>query len=126
MGASDGILANIGAGAFSGKTAAVTIRTSGAIRIPFDKPVLDDEGRVFCYILTEDKYIIGGEINNSGIVYNWFKNEFAEKNTYEILNNFVKDAPPGSNGMVFLPFLYGERAPYWNSNLKGAFLGIRF
>lgn len=135
IGASDGCLANLGSGAIFNNTAAVTIGTSGAIRVAFDKPFVDERARVFCYVLTDDKYIVGGAINNGGIVYRWFRDIFAgeEKSkaeklnvdTYELLNDYVKNTPIGSNGILFLPFLSGERAPYWNSELKGAFLGIK-
>ncbi|KRQ86378.1 Xylulose kinase [Caloramator mitchellensis] len=135
VGASDGCLANLGSGAIFNNTAAVTIGTSGAIRVAFEKPYVDEKARVFSYILTEDKYIVGGAINNGGIVYRWFRDAFAAEeksladklniDSYELLNDYVKSTPPGSNGILFLPFLSGERAPYWNSELKGAFLGIK-
>lgn len=135
IGASDGVLANLGSGAIYNNTAAVTIGTSGAVRVALNQPLIDDKGRVFSYILAEKKYIIGGAINNGGIVYRWFRDNFANEekikaielniDAYDILNSYVKDTLPGSNGLIFLPFLSGERAPYWNSDLKGAFIGIK-
>ena len=134
IGASDGCLANLGSGAVSKGMAAVTIGTSGAVRVCFDKPVTDGMGRVFCYILTEDKYIVGGPINNGGIAYRWFRDTFGgpEKEkaaagglrSYAYLDRYVEQTPPGSHGLIFLPFLMGERAPYWNSKMKGSYVGI--
>lgn len=134
IGASDGCLANLGAGAIKKGTLAVTIGTSGAVRACFDKPVIDVKGRVFCYILTEGKYIVGGPINNGGIAYRWFRDTFCmpekEKaeadglSSYTYIDRYVKQTPAGSHNLLFLPFLMGERAPYWNSNLKSAFVGI--
>ncbi|QNO14224.1 gluconate kinase [Alkalicella caledoniensis] len=134
VGASDGCLANLGSNAIQKGVAAATIGTSGAVRVAFDQPVTDPEGRVFCYVLTEDKYIVGGPINNGGIIYRWFRDNFGElevkramemdSDSYSLLNEYIDNTQPGSNGLVFLPFLAGERAPYWNANLRGAYIGI--
>lgn len=134
IGASDGCLANLGSGAVGRGKAAVTIGTSGAVRVCFDKPVTDATGRVFCYILTEDRYIVGGPINNGGITYRWFRDTFCrpEKEqaaaeglrSYAYLDRYVEQTPAGSHGLVFLPFLMGERAPYWNAKMKGSYVGI--
>lgn len=134
IGASDGCLANLGSKAIETGSAAVTIGTSGAVRVAFDKPVTDSRGRIFCYVLTEEKYIVGGPMNNGGIVYRWFRDNFAGMeakiaedigiDSYGIINKYIENVRPGSEGLIFLPFLTGERAPYWNPNLRGCFLGI--
>ncbi len=134
LGASDGCLANLGSNGIEIGSAVVTIGTSGAIRVISNKPMIDNQGRTFCYILTEDKYVAGGPINNGGIVYRWFRDNFSEKeiekadklnlDPYELINILVEDTNAGSDGLIFLPFLTGERAPYWNANLRGAFVGI--
>lgn len=133
-GGSDGCLANLGSGAVTNGTAAVTIGTSGAVRVCFDKPVTDSQGRVFCYVLSEDKYIVGGPINNGGIVYQWFRNTFGQEEqahaesdglkSYAYLDRYIEETPPGSHDLLFLPFLMGERAPYWNADMRGAFVGV--
>lgn len=133
-GGSDGCLANLGSGAVTKGTAAVTIGTSGAVRVCFDKPVTDEKGRVFCYVLAENKYIVGGPINNGGIVYQWFRNTFCGEETaraeaeglrsYAYLDQYIEQTPPGSHHLLFLPFLMGERAPYWNADMRGAFVGV--
>ena len=134
IGASDGCLANLGSNAIENGVAAATIGTSGAIRVVFDKPVTDEKERVFCYILSDDKYVVGGAINNGGIVYSWFKENFCEKedlyakeckeDVYKLLGKYIEETKAGSNGLIFLPFLAGERAPYWDADLRGAFIGI--
>lgn len=133
-GASDGCLANLGSNAIGDGMAAVTIGTSGAVRVCFNHPVIDPHGRVFCYVLAKDKYIVGGPVNNGGFAYSWFRDSLgkAEKDealskglpSYALLNQYIEATPAGSYGLIFLPFLMGERAPYWNSNMKGAFIGI--
>ena len=134
IGASDGCLANLGSNAIEKGVAAATIGTSGAVRVVFDKPITDPMERVFCYILSEDKYVIGGAINNGGVVYQWFRDVFSEieieqgkllgVDPYILINEKIKETKAGSDGLIFLPFLAGERAPYWNANLRGSFLGI--
>jgi gluconokinase len=126
IGASDGCLANLGSNAIRKGAASATIGTSGAVRVTFDKPVTDEKERVFCYYLSENKYVVGGAINNGGITYRWFLEQFGEgkKDSFEALNQKIGDTKAGSEGLIFLPFLAGERAPYWNSNLRGAYIGI--
>ena len=134
IGASDGVLANIGVGAILPGEAAITIGTSGAVRTVSRKPKTDEKGRTFCYVLTKDHWIIGGPTNNGGILLRWLRDEFggAERevakklgiDSYDILTKYAEGVPAGSEGLLFLPFLSGERAPYWNANARGTFFGI--
>src|SRR5699024_1443875 len=68
IGASDGVLSNIGVNAISEGEFAITIGTSGAIRTVLPEPKVEPKGRTFCYALTEDHWVIGGPVNNGGIV----------------------------------------------------------
>lgn len=134
LGASDGVLANIGVGALKPGSIACTIGTSGAIRTVVDKPTIDPKGRIFCYALTEDKWVIGGPINNGGISFRWVRdNLFPDLNekarekgisAYEELTARASNVKPGSNGLLFLPYLTGERAPFWDADTKGVFFGL--
>ena len=77
IGASDGVLANLGVGAFEPGVVAVTIGTSGAVRSVVTKPITDPEGKLFCYALTENFWVVGGPINNGGIVFRWVRDQIA-------------------------------------------------
>ncbi|MFC0524516.1 gluconokinase [Pontibacillus salicampi] len=134
LGASDGVLANIGVGALHPGSVACTIGTSGAIRTVVDKPTVDPKGRIFCYALTEDKWVIGGPINNGGISFRWVRDNLFPDidkeaavngvSAYEELTTRAANIQPGSNGLLFLPYLTGERAPFWDSDTKGVFFGL--
>ena len=68
VGASDGVLSNLGVNSYQKGEVAVTIGTSGAIRTVINQPKTDEKGRIFCYILDKDQYVIGGPVNNGGVV----------------------------------------------------------
>ena len=123
IGASDGCLANLGAGAIKRGTATLTIGTSGAIRQTVRKPLRDKQGRLFCYILDDDYYVVGGPTNNGGNVLEWVAEKLTQQDTKTVLTEAEK-IPPGSDGLLFLPYLQGERAPLWDAAVRGAYLRV--
>ncbi|MFC6255160.1 gluconokinase [Secundilactobacillus hailunensis] len=134
MGASDGPLANLGVNAIDPGVVAVTIGTSGAVRVVTDKPKIDPKGRVFCYYLAPGKWVVGGPVNNGGIVFRWVRDQLfapekitAEQmkiDSYDLLTEIASKIPAGSDGLIFHPFLGGERAPIWDANARGSFFGL--
>lgn len=134
VGASDGVLSNLGVGAIQPGVVAATIGTSGAIRTVVDHPLTDPKGRIFCYNLTDKHWVIGGPINNGGMLFRWVRDEFAASEVetakrlgidpYEVLTRIAEQVPPGSNGLLFHPYLTGERAPLWNPDARGSFFGF--
>ena len=130
IGGNDGCLANLGSSADHIGTAALTIGTSGAVRIASSKPLYNFKAMTFNYIMDEKTYICGGAINNGGLVLNWLLSNFmlvktASAENYEQIFTSIKTVPAGSNGLLFLPYLTGERTPLWNSNGCGVFFGIK-
>lgn len=125
IGASDGALSNLGAGATSGGSMAVTIGTSGAARLVLPEPAVDSAMRTFCYHLKDHFYIAGGGNNNGAVVLQWLKETLlVTDDTFENMFEQAETISAGSNGLVFLPYLLGERAPIWNSNAKGVYFGL--
>ncbi|WP_082233273.1 gluconokinase [Halobacillus massiliensis] len=134
VGASDGVLSNLGVNAIDPGVIAVTIGTSGAIRSVTNEPKTDPKGRIFCYALTEKHWVIGGPVNNGGMVLRWLRDEFAAAEVetakrlgidpYDVLTKIATNVNPGSDGLIFHPFLTGERAPLWNSSARGSFFGL--
>jgi gluconokinase len=127
VGAGDGPLANLGSGAVAPGVAACSIGTSGALRVMVERPTVDPQGGVFCYALTEDRWVVGGAINNGGVVLRWVGDALApdlgEKSEEELLA-LAATAPVGSGGLVMLPYLLNERAPHWSSLPRGAYIGL--
>jgi gluconokinase len=129
IGASDGCLANLGSMATEPGVAAMTIGTSGAVRVASSKPLPNTEAMTFSYILDKTIYICGGPINNGGVAMQWWVKNVAGPNPtekdYEQIFSQAAEAPAGSNGLIFLPYLTGERAPIWDSESCGNFFGVR-
>ncbi|MDU0443697.1 gluconokinase [Staphylococcus haemolyticus] len=134
VGASDGVLSNLGVNSYKKGEVAVTIGTSGAIRTVINKPRTDYKGRIFCYVLDEDHYVIGGPVNNGGVVLRWLRDELlaSEVETakrlgvdpYDVLTKIASRVKPGAEGLIFHPYLAGERAPLWNADARGSFFGL--
>jgi gluconokinase len=123
IGASDGVLANLGVGAIDHQLA-ITIGTSSAVRKVVSQPITDGQARTFCYALTDQYWVIGGPSNNGGIVLQWFRDRFGQQDSYDQLIQLADSIPVGAEGLLFLPFLSGERAPYWNADARGVFFGV--
>lgn len=135
IGSGDGMLANVGCGVFDETSMSCTIGTSGALRIAVDKPLLDEQGRTWCYCFTKDTWVAGGAINNGGIVLKWLRDEHREQyememaglglnNIYDLFNKYAAEIKPGSEGLIFLPHLTGERSPGWNASARGMIHGL--
>ena len=126
-GAGDGPLASLGVGAVRPGVAACSIGTSGALRLTAERPVVDPQGRTFCYALTEQRWVIGGAINNGGLVLQWAGDALAPDLGDGRENQLLAQAatvPPGSGGLIMLPYLHGERAPHWSPIPCGVYIGL--
>jgi gluconokinase len=131
IGSSDGCMATLGAGVWREDKATVTIEDSGAVRVVGNEVLQDDEQRFFNYLLTENYYVSGGPTNNGGVIFEWFAKQFGEfRNPFDLevtMDNLIREASNvnlGSDGLLFLPYLLGERAPLWNANARGSYFGI--
>ena len=139
-GASDGVLSNLGVGAISSGTAAITIGTSGAVRQAVSCPITASAAQLFCYALTEDLWVMGGAVNNGGIALQWARDGLTpysippeeqhlshpepSASTYERLTKMAETVSPGSEGLIFHPYLLGERSPLWNAQARASFFGL--
>ncbi|MCZ2816338.1 gluconokinase [Modestobacter sp. VKM Ac-2984] len=130
VGAADGPLGNLGTGAMRPGTAGLNLGTSGAVRTVVDRPTTDPAGRLFCYALTADHWVTGGALSNGAHVVRWAGSALAPDLTGpdgddEALLELAAQAPAGSDGLVMIPYLVAERAPLWDPDIPGAYLGLR-
>jgi gluconokinase len=130
IGSSDGCMANLGSFATEPGIGALTIGTSGAVRVASKKPVFNFAAMTFNYRLDREMFICGGPSNNGGIVLKWYAEKILKKKLesskdYDELLSKLGSAETESDGLIFLPFIQGERAPIWNSDACGVFFGIR-
>jgi gluconokinase len=128
IGASDGCLANLGSFATEPGVAALTIGTSGAIRVGSKRPTFNFQSMTFNYVLDENTFISGGPVNNGGVALKWYMESLLKKtlnatDDYNLILGEIETIDAGANGLIFLPYLLGERAPIWNSDTCSVFFG---
>ncbi|WP_196806840.1 gluconokinase [Megasphaera vaginalis (ex Srinivasan et al. 2021)] len=134
IGATDGVLVNVGIGAVNSGQLSGTIGTSGALRMLTKTPKTDRKMRTWCYNLTDDMWVAGGAINNGGMILRWVRDkichyggsalESLDIDPYDLMTMKAAHIEPGADGLICLPYFTGERAPYWNSELRGMFFGF--
>lgn len=135
IGGGDGSCACVGAGVVQDKQAYCVLGSSSWISAASREPVFDPKKRTFNWVhLDPCLYTPCGTMQAAGYSYRWFCNTLCdaekqqaqenEKNVYDILNERVKHTPAGAGGLLYLPYLLGERSPRWDSKVRGAFLGL--
>lgn len=136
LGGGDGVTANVGAGSISPGKTYCCVGTSAWITTTSDKPIFDDEMRTVTWAhIIPGLYAPNGTMQSAGGAYNWVKNTLCQKeiydakqngvSPYDYMNELIEKSPVGANGVIFLPYLLGERAPRWNPDARGAFLGLK-
>ena len=134
-GAGDGGCATVGAGCWRNGAAYCCLGTSAWISTAISEPAMDGEMVVFNMVHPDPRlYIPCGAMQSAGSAFNWMKNEICthEKHiagttgasVYDLICSQAGSAPMGANGLMFLPYLMGERSPWWDSLAKGAYIGL--
>jgi xylulokinase len=132
-GSADCSTAALGAGMVKSGEVTLIIGTAGVVAVCADNPLPDDRDRTICWnYCLRDKWVMMGITQTAGESLNWFRtafdqNDAAESSSgdvFEQYNNAISDVPDGSDGLIFLPYLNGERTPYWDANARGVFFGI--
>lgn len=135
MGAGDGVAANVGAGCVAPGKAYCCMGTSAWVAGTSEKPVLDENRRIVCWAhAVPGMYSPNGTMQYAGGSYKWMKETIcrdevrkaAQQNcsAYDIINEEIASCEPGAGGVLFLPYLLGERAPRWNPDAQGVFFGL--
>jgi len=124
LGGSDGVLANLGSGIMAPGEVAITVGTSGAVRTTHRQPRIDPMHGLFNYQLYDDYYVVGGATNNGGKALAYWQNllsaHFSDVGAMidAALTVSAEESP------VFLPYLYGERAPVWDAAATAELTGL--
>ena len=135
IGGGDGSCACVGAGVVRKGQIYNVLGSSSWISMASDHPFYDDQMRTFNWIHLDPKlYTPCGTMQTAGMSYAWYRDAFCQlerkiaheeqKDFYMLLEQGISSSPPGANGLLYLPYLLGERSPRWNVDARAAFIGI--
>jgi xylulokinase len=127
-GAGDQAAGAIGMGVVSPGTVSATIGTSGVVLAATDRPALDSRGRLhtFCHAV-QGRWIAMGVTQAAGLSLRWFRDQFGSgerRQSYESLVAEAASAPPGCDGLLWAPYLMGERTPHLDPAARGMLVGL--
>lgn len=136
IGAGDGCAAGVGAGSVAPGQSYTCVGSSAWVATTTEQPIFDDQMRTTTFPhAVPGMYHPCGAMQAGGSCYNWAKSELCQSEAdqaaqegispYELMNRKVAASPAGANGVLFLPYLMGERSPWWNPQAKGVFLGLK-
>jgi xylulokinase len=135
IGGGDGACAAAGAGVVSAGLAYNYIGSSSWIALATPAPIYDPQYTTFTFAhIVPDMYMPDGTMQAAGAAYQWTRDQLCAQelilaadlnvSPYELLNAQAAESPPGANGLLFLPYLMGERSPHWDPQARGAFIGL--
>jgi xylulokinase len=124
-GGADNACGAVGAGILTDGRTLCSIGTSGVV-VAFEKTAGKDfQGKVnYFNHAKEDSYFIMGAALSAGYSLSWFKNIIAREEDFETFLAGISEVPIGANGLLFTPYLVGERTPYLDSVIRGSFIGL--
>ena len=129
MGSGDGITTILGLGIYKDGQAGIIVGSAGVIGAAATKFPKDDKYRssVFCHPMS-DRWYSFTTTASSGEIFRWYKNSIIsnEKVSYKDLDLEAESSPPGTGGLIFLPYLLGSRNPHSNPKACGMILGLRY
>lgn len=115
----------VGVGAVKAGIIALTLGTSGVVFASTDSPFVEPEGRLhaFCHSVPGRWHLMGVMLSAAGSL-RWYRDTLAAGVDFDSLLAPANDIPPGSEGLLFLPYLTGERTPHPDPLARGAFVGL--
>jgi xylulokinase len=133
-GAGDQAAGAVGMGIVRAGVVSATIGTSGVVFAATDRPALDPLGRLhtFCHAIP-GRWHVMGVTQAAGLSLRWFRDTFGlsasasgdgKRDPYEFLSEEAATALPGAQGLLWAPYLMGERTPHLDPNVRGALVGI--
>lgn len=135
IGGGDGSCAGVGAGVAAEGEVYQVLGSSSWISMASKEPYWDPEQRTFNWVhLDPELYFPCGTMQAAGYSYSWYRRELCPlesrqaketgESSYELINAGIKTTQPGAGGVLYLPYLLGERSPRWDADVRGAFLGL--
>ena len=129
----DTVSASFGSGAINAGDFAITIGSSGRICYVADRPAFQPK-LINAHMPFGKKYLIIQTTNNAGVSLRWFRDVFGKaglneesnpnKSIYKTIDEHVEKTEPGAKGMIYLPYLAGEKNPIWNPKARGVFFNF--
>ncbi|MDD3617420.1 MAG: FGGY family carbohydrate kinase [Lachnospiraceae bacterium] len=133
IGGGDTACATLAAGVTDAGDVCESVGTTNVLTICVDQPKFDHSFINRCHVV-EGKWIYQGALSHTGASYQWFRDEFCKdlkeeaigchNTAFELMNMEAEEANPGSDGLVFLPYMLGERSPIWDPYARGVFFGL--
>jgi xylulokinase len=129
IGGGDGACATVGAGSVSEHDVYNYIGSSSWMALSVKQPVFDPQQRTFNFIhLDPQLYGALGTTQAAGGSFDWLERLLRDSDQaepqYHLLDDAAREVPPGATGLLFLPYLLGERSPHWNPLARAAFVGL--
>ncbi len=135
VGGGDGSCAGVGVGCVKPGTTYNYLGSSSWVALTVKKPIVDEQMRTMNWAHCVPGYLHpSGSVQTAGSSLHWLKevictSECAEAaannaSAYQLMDAAIAKSPPGANGVLFLPYMLGERTPWWNPNARGAFIGM--
>ena len=115
----------VGVGAIEPGMVALSLGTSGVVFAPTDRPVVEPDGRVhaFCHAVPNRWHLMSVMLSAAGSL-RWFRDVVAPGEPFAALSDAAGEVAAGSDGLLFLPYLSGERSPHPDPRARGAFVGL--
>lgn len=116
----DAACSNVGAGCTGRERAALMVGTSGALRVLYESERPQPRPGLFLYLVDARRVVEGGALSDGGNLYAWLERTLADA------GGSLAERDPSDHGLVFLPFLGGERSTGWNPDARGTVHGLTF
>lgn len=133
IGGGDTACASLAVGVTRAGDVCESVGTTNVLTICVDQPKFDHSFINRCHVV-DGTWIYQGAMSHTGASYQWFKDEFCrdlqneseltDQDVFMRMNEEAKEAKPGCGGLVFLPYMLGERSPVWDPYARGVFFGI--
>ena len=123
VGFGDGASAAVGAGAWEPGACYAYVGSTAWVARTASSPAIDPERRLFTLAIVPGLFSSIGTVQSAGAAWDWAVTRLCEAH-FETAESLAAAAPPGSNGLLFLPYLAGERSPIWNDHARGVWFGL--